>query len=66
MLIRQSEAARQLGVHRITLRRWEQRGLIQPVSTPRPGKWYASEQVDYLRQGNCRLVPESIPTKATP
>lgn len=49
MLIRQTTAASLLGVSRITLYRWEKRGIIQPARTSRPGRWYHEEDIAELR-----------------
>lgn len=48
MLIKQSEAVRRLGVTRMTLARWERRGIIARVITKRPGAWYDETDVQQL------------------
>lgn len=58
MLIRQSEAAKILGVHRITLNRWARRGLLKPIQTPRPGRWYRQDEVDLFRLCDCYLTQD--------
>lgn len=47
-LIRQSNAARRLGVSERTIRNWERRGLLNRVKTTRPGVWYAVADVSSL------------------
>ena len=42
-LLNQTDAASFVGVTRITLIRWEKRGLIHRAKTKRPGAWYSRE-----------------------
>lgn len=48
MLIRQTTAARLLGVNPITLYRWQKRGIVKPARTSRPGRWYHEEDIAAL------------------
>jgi excisionase family DNA binding protein len=43
------EAARELGVHENTLRRWEQRGLITAVRLPSGVRRFRAEDIAELR-----------------
>jgi excisionase family DNA binding protein len=48
-LLQVREAARGLGVHENTLRRWEERGLIRAVRLPSGVRRFRAEDVDTLR-----------------
>ena len=48
-LMQVREAARELGVHENTLRRWEQRGLITAVRLPSGVRRFRAEDIDELR-----------------
>ena len=45
MLIKQSDVARLCGVSSVTVRNWEQRGLLSRAKTPRPGAWYEESDI---------------------
>jgi excisionase family DNA binding protein len=48
-LVQVREAARGLGVHENTLRRWEERGLIKAVRLPTGVRRFRSEDIRALR-----------------
>jgi excisionase family DNA binding protein len=48
-LMQVREAAHELGVHENTLRRWEERGLIQAVRLPSGVRRFRREDIDGLR-----------------
>lgn len=48
-LLQVREAARGLGVHENTLRRWEERGLIRAVRLPTGVRRFRAEDVESLR-----------------
>jgi excisionase family DNA binding protein len=48
-LMQVREAARQLGVHENTLRRWEQQGLVEAVRLPSGVRRFRAEDVERLR-----------------
>jgi excisionase family DNA binding protein len=48
-LMQVREAARELGVHENTLRRWEQRGLITAVRLPSGVRRFRAEDIAELR-----------------
>lgn len=48
-LLQVREAARGLGVHENTLRRWEERGLIKAVRLPTGVRRFRSEDVGQLQ-----------------
>jgi len=49
-LMQVREAARELGVHENTLRRWEERGLIRAVRLPSGVRRFRPEDVAALRE----------------
>jgi excisionase family DNA binding protein len=53
------EAARRLGVHENTLRRWEQSGFIRAVKLPTGVRRFREEDVERLRQEMHRAVDEA-------
>ena len=56
------EAARRLGVHENTLRRWETAGLIRAVKLPTGVRRFREEDVERLHDEMHRAVeePESV------
>jgi putative resolvase len=50
------EAARRLGVHENTLRRWEQTGLIRAVKLPTGVRRFRAEDVERLHDEMHRAV----------
>ncbi|MCW3050225.1 MAG: MerR family transcriptional regulator [Solirubrobacterales bacterium] len=71
-LMQVREAARVLGVHENTLRRWEQRGLIQAVRLPSGVRRFRPEDIEHLRErmfsGFARLTIDDdvVDVRATP
>lgn len=65
-LLQVRQAARGLGVHENTLRRWEARGLIRAVRLPSGVRRFRPEDVAALRSqmfsGFPPLVEEELPT----
>lgn len=65
-LLQVRQAARGLGVHENTLRRWEERGLIRAVHLPSGVRRFRPEDVAALRSqmfsGFPPLVEEELPT----
>jgi excisionase family DNA binding protein len=57
------EAARRLGVHENTLRRWEQSGLIRAVKLPTGVRRFRAEDVEQLHAEMHRAVDEGAPTE---
>jgi excisionase family DNA binding protein len=53
------EAARRLGVHENTLRRWEQSGLIHAVKLPTGVRRFRAEDVERLHAEMHRAVDDS-------
>lgn len=49
-LIQVREAARTLGVHENTVRRWEERGLLRAVRLPSGVRRFPLEEVEALRE----------------
>lgn len=49
-LMQVRQAARTLGVHENTLRRWEQRGLVQAVRLPSGVRRFRQEDIHALRE----------------
>jgi excisionase family DNA binding protein len=49
-LMQVRQAARVLGVHENTLRRWEERGLLQAVKLPSGVRRFRTEDVSALRE----------------
>lgn len=64
-LLQVREAARGLGVHENTLRRWEERGLIRAVRLPTGVRRFRAEDVESLRSqmfsGFPPVVEEELP-----
>ena len=52
------EAARRLGVHENTLRRWEQTGLIRAVKLPTGVRRFRAEDVERLHAEMHRAVDD--------
>lgn len=65
-LLQVRQAARGLGVHENTLRRWEERGLIRAVHLPSGVMRFRAEDVEALRaqmfSGFPPIVEEELPT----
>lgn len=65
-LLQVRQAARGLGVHENTLRRWEERGLIRAVHLPSGVRRFRAEDVEALRaqmfSGFPPIVGEELPT----
>lgn len=65
-LLQVRQAARGLGVHENTLRRWEERGLIRAVHLPSGVRRFRPEDVEALRaqmfSGFPPIVEEELPT----
>ena len=53
------EAARRLGIHENTLRRWEQTGLIRAVKLPTGVRRFRAEDVERLYEEMHRGVDEA-------
>jgi excisionase family DNA binding protein len=53
------EAARRLGVHENTLRRWEQAGLIRAVKLPTGVRRFREEDVERLYEDMHRAVADA-------
>jgi putative resolvase len=53
------EAARRLGVHENTLRRWEQTGLIRAVKLPTGVRRFRAEDVERLYEEMHRGVDDT-------
>lgn len=49
-LMQVREAARVLGVHETTLRRWEKRGLLRAVRLPSGVRRFRPEDIEELRE----------------
>ncbi len=64
-LLQVREAARGLGIHENTLRRWEERGLIRAVRLPTGVRRFRAEDVESLRNqmfsGFPPVVEEELP-----
>jgi len=63
MLITQTEAMQRLGVARMTLWRWEKRGVIARAQAGRPGVWYDEARVAALSRDHY-LVLRQVPARA--
>lgn len=65
-LLQVRQAARGLGVHENTLRRWEERGLIRAVHLPSGVRRFRAEDVEALQtqmfSGFPPIVEEELPT----
>ncbi len=60
------EAARRLGVHENTLRRWEQSGLIHAVKLPTGVRRFRTEDVERLYEEMHRAVGDAATTDRGP
>jgi excisionase family DNA binding protein len=64
-LLQVRQAARGLGVHENTLRRWEERGLIRAVKLPSGVRRFRAEDVESLRaqmfSGFAPIVEDDLP-----
>ena len=49
-LVQIAEAARQVGVDRSTLYRWERRGMVTPLRDYRGWRFYCAEDIERLRK----------------
>lgn len=71
-LMQVREAARVLGVHENTVRRWEERGLLRAVRLPSGVRRFRPEDVEALREQmfsgfpSLRTDDDVVPTRATP
>jgi excisionase family DNA binding protein len=65
-LLQVRQAARGLGVHENTLRRWEERGLIRAVHLPSGVRRFRPEDIEALKaqmfSGFPPIVEEELPT----
>jgi excisionase family DNA binding protein len=59
-LLQVRQAARGLGVHENTLRRWEERGLIRAVRLPSGVRRFRPEDIETLRRGMFSGFPPII------
>lgn len=50
-LIQVRQAARMLGVHENTIRRWEERGLLRAVRLPSGVRRFRAEDIEAVRKG---------------
>jgi len=50
-LIQVRQAARALGVHENTIRRWEERGLLRAVRLPSGVRRFRAEDIEAVREG---------------
>ena len=57
------EAARRLGVHENTLRRWEKSGLIRAVKLPTGVRRFRAEDVERLHDEMHRAVDDAATTE---
>ncbi|MEO8689322.1 MAG: MerR family DNA-binding transcriptional regulator [Solirubrobacteraceae bacterium] len=73
-LLQVRQAARMLGVHENTLRRWEQKGLLHAVRLPSGVRRFDSAEVEAVRAEMYRGMPapaaeesdDVVPVRATP
>lgn len=71
-LMQVREAARLLGVHENTVRRWEERGLLRAVRLPSGVRRFRPEDVEALRDQMFSGFPplrtddDVVPVRATP
>lgn len=71
-LMQVREAARVLGVHENTVRRWEERGLLRAVRLPSGVRRFRPEDVEALREQMFSGFPplraddDVVPGRATP
>jgi excisionase family DNA binding protein len=63
-LIGVRQAARQLGVHENTLRRWERAGLVRAVRLPSGTRRFRAEDIDRLQQEMYDQVAEDALARA--
>jgi transposase len=65
-LLQVRQAARGLGVHENTLRRWEERGLVRAVHLPSGVRRFRAEDIEALKaqmfSGFPPIVEEELPT----
>jgi excisionase family DNA binding protein len=65
-LLQVRQAARGLGVHENTLRRWEERGLIRAVHLPSGVRRFRTEDIEAIKaqmfSGFPPIVEEELPT----
>jgi excisionase family DNA binding protein len=59
------EAARRLGVHENTLRRWEQSGLIRAVKLPTGVRRFREEDIESLYREMHRAVDDAAEDERT-
>ena len=59
-LFKIGEAAKALGVHIDTLRRWEKAGKITPVKTSGGTRFYSADELNKVRPGSVNINPDSI------
>jgi excisionase family DNA binding protein len=60
------DSARRLGVHENTLRRWEEKGLIQAVRLPSGVRRFRSEDIATVRRQMFSGFPEAVEEELTP
>ncbi len=71
-LMQVRQAARGLGVHENTVRRWEERGLITAVRLPSGVRRFRAEDIDALREQMFSGFPaireeeDIVPVRARP
>lgn len=65
-LMQVREAARGLGVHENTIRRWEEKGLIQAVRLPSGVRRFRSEDIATIRRQMFTGFPEAVEEELTP
>lgn len=71
-LMQVREAARELGVHENTLRRWEERGLVRAVRLPSGVRRFRPEDIQGLRDqmfsgfAPLRVDDDVVDVRATP
>ena len=60
--MRIGQAARQLGVHPYTLKRWERAGLVRPLRSPGGGRYYRQRDLARLlhaaHRGKSTICPK--------
>ena len=60
------QAARGLGVHENTVRRWEEKGLIKAVRLPSGVRRFRAEDIQSLRRQMFTGFPEAAEDELTP
>jgi excisionase family DNA binding protein len=60
-LLQVREAARMLGVHENTLRRWEEKGLLHAVRLPSGVRRFDAAEVEAVRTEMYRGMPAAAP-----